>query len=115
MEFFGTEASLVIDSTGWKLGDDPSEPPHALDGLWDVRPHVRNFLDCMKARKAPNADLMQTRCSAAFLHVGNIAWRMGSETKEAVELVFDQERGTLDSPRATPLLGRPYRAPWRLG
>jgi hypothetical protein len=36
--------------------------------------HVRNFLDCVKLRKRPNADVLIGHRSALASHLGNIAF-----------------------------------------
>jgi hypothetical protein len=36
--------------------------------------HVRNFLDCVKARKTPNSDVVGGHRSALASHLGKIAY-----------------------------------------
>ena len=38
--------------------------------------HVRNFLDCVKSRKRPNADVEEGHLTATMCHLGNIATRL---------------------------------------
>jgi hypothetical protein len=73
-------------------------------------PHVRNFLDCVKSRKNPNADVEEGHRSAILCHLGNISTRLGRTlrwdvTKE--QIVGDTE--------ANGWLSKPYREPWKLG
>ena len=37
--------------------------------------HMNNWLDCMRSRKQPNADVVQGHYSAMACHIGNIAYR----------------------------------------
>ena len=66
--------------------------------------HQRNFIECVKSRKSPNADVGILHNSCALVHLGNIAHRLGNR-----KLRFDasQER-FLDSAEANNLLKRCY-------
>ena len=72
-------------------------------------PHVRNFLDCVKSRELPAADIEIGHRSTVPCHLGNIAYRTGRK------LLWDAgaERFTNDG-EANALLTREYRVPWRL-
>ncbi len=72
-------------------------------------PHVRNFLECMKTRQAPAAEIEIGHLSTVPCHLGNIALRTGQK------LLWDaaRERFT-NSEEANRLLTRQYRAPWKL-
>ena len=73
-------------------------------------PHVRNFLDCVKSRQKPNADVEEGHRTAVMCHLGNISTRLGRT------LAWDaaQERIPGDA-EANQWLMKPYRAPWKLG
>jgi hypothetical protein len=45
------------------------------DGTGD---HVKNFLDCVRTRRAPNADVKSAVASARAAHLGNQAYRTGT-------------------------------------
>lgn len=72
-------------------------------------PHVRNFLDCVKTRKRPNADIADGHLATAACHLGNIAYRTGKK------LHWDPkaERITNDE-KANEMVTRRYRLPWKL-
>ena len=72
-------------------------------------PHVRNFLDCVKSRATPVADIETGHRSTATCLLGNIALRTGEK------LAWDgQAERFTNSSRANALLARQYRPPWRL-
>jgi predicted dehydrogenase len=72
-------------------------------------PHVRNFLDCIKSRALPAADIEIGHRSTTPCLLGNIALRTG------VKLRWDAARERItNSAEADRLLTRAYRAPWRL-
>jgi len=71
--------------------------------------HARNFLDCLKSRQKPAADIEEGHRSATMCHLGNISTRLGRSLKwDAVkeQVIGDSE--------ANQMLARPYRAPWKL-
>jgi len=72
--------------------------------------HMRNFLDCVKSRQRPNADVEEGHRSAVMCHLGNIATRLNRTVQwdaAAQHVVNDSE--------AAAMMSRPYRAPWKLG
>ncbi len=72
-------------------------------------PHVRNFLDCVKSRALPAADIEIGHRSTTPCHLGNIALRTGKKIQ------WDPEAERITNvPEANELLTRRYRAPWRL-
>jgi hypothetical protein len=72
-------------------------------------PHVRNFLQCVKSRELPVADIEIGHRTTTACHLGNIALR------QEQKLRWDgrQER-FIGSDEANRMLVRPYRAPWKL-
>jgi predicted dehydrogenase len=71
------------------------------------RGHVRDFLDCVKTRRQPVADLEAGHRVATACHLANIALRLGRRLRwdaDREEVVGDAE--------AARWLVRPYRAPW---
>jgi hypothetical protein len=73
------------------------------------RQHLRNFLDCIKDGKRPNADVEEGHKSTRLCHLGNIALRVGRV------LHFDERSETLKhDDEANQLLGRTYRKPFEV-
>ena len=72
--------------------------------------HIRNFLDCIKSRNKPTADVEDGHRSTTFSHLANIAL----ETKSRIEWDAERERIT-NNEAANELLHYEYRAPWKLG
>jgi predicted dehydrogenase len=81
---------------------DESGDPRA-----QFRQHVRNFLDCLKARRTPISDLESGHRVATACHLANLSLRLGRM------IHWDSGRENLigDS-EAAEMLVRPYRAPW---
>jgi len=115
--FTGTDATLILDSKGWEIIAEPKKRTsvvamrRAATVDEKVRAnHVRNFLDCVRSRKAPVENLEVGHHVSAVSHLGNLALRSRSriEWDAAAERVRANEE-------ANALVMQPYRAPWRLG
>lgn len=66
------EGVLAAEKTSYP---EPTVTARATgDGTLD---HVRNFLDCVRSRKKPNADVRSAVASAASAHLANQAYRRG--------------------------------------
>ncbi len=106
LAFHGEKGTLLINEKGWRLEDQgdpqshPGENPQAL--------HVRNFLDCVKSRSKPNADIEIGHASTRLCHLGNIAHRVGRR------LTWDASREAFHDPEANSLLEREYGDRFRL-
>jgi predicted dehydrogenase len=71
------------------------------------RRHVRNFLDCVKSRRAPISDLQSSHGVVTACHLANLSLRLGRKLR------WDAAREMIaDDPEAASWLERPYRPPW---
>jgi predicted dehydrogenase len=137
LEIFGTYGSMVISRAGFSVipdikGDPENQIPQFLghpaggpgrnpDGKpvpWTealkqlatndlLRSHARNFLDCVKSRATPAADVESGHRVATACHLANISLRLGRKIQwDALkeEIIGDAE--------ASAMLVRPYRKPW---
>jgi hypothetical protein len=111
LAFHASDASMVVDSTGWTVypkgggvGEVVKGPGILHDGL-----HERNFLDCIKSRKAPNADVEIGRLSTTLAHLGNICTRLGRDLR------FDPKTETFGVDKAAnAFLTKEYRDRYHL-
>lgn len=84
IEFVGTEGSLQITREGYTFAPRRAEKGETQgekverkadeEGDPMTAAHVRNFLDCMRTRERPNADVLIGHRSALASHLGNIAY-----------------------------------------
>jgi predicted dehydrogenase len=103
----GDKGTLVYKGDGWEVrGQDGVGEKAGRDMM---TAHVRNFLDCIKDGKRPNADIEVGHASTRLCHLGNIAYRTGRT------LHFDAATETFpDDKEANALLGREYRKGFEL-
>jgi len=60
--------------------------------------HTKNFLDCIKSRKQPNADVELGRLSTTICHLGNICNRLKRDVRfdpQAENFGNDQEANAM--------------------
>jgi Oxidoreductase family, C-terminal alpha/beta domain len=92
-KLFDEKGKLVEDNSNNETDADPA--------------HVRNFLDCVKSRKAPNAEIAVGHASSSLCHLGNIVARTGRAIK------FDPNSEKISgNAEASRLLSREYRKHW---
>jgi predicted dehydrogenase len=105
--FYGSEGVLLVDGAGWKVHLPKGEPGPSEKSSGGS--HTRNFLECMKTRKRPNADLELGRLSTTLCHLGNICTRLNRDVH------FDPTQENFgDDKEANALLTKEYRAPYIL-
>jgi predicted dehydrogenase len=77
------------------------------NGSKDYVAHARNFLDCIRSRKQPIADIESAHQVATTCHLANISLRTGRK------ITWDAAKEQIvGDPQASDMLTRPYRSPW---
>jgi len=89
--FRGSDAMLKINRDGFAVYPERvvpfektqyPEPEMAMRSLGDgTVEHMKNFLDCVRSRKAPNADVKSAVAAARAAHLGNLAYRRGAPVR----------------------------------
>jgi predicted dehydrogenase len=97
-KLFSYPATLIQSKIG------PNE-----DRLYNSIDHMQNFIECVRQRKRPVADVEIGHRSATVCHLGGIAVRLGRKLRwnPATEHFIDDEE-------ANKMLSRPMRSPWNL-
>ena len=117
MAYLGENGTLVVDRRGWEVIPDRTRDEERMEGVplttregsSGLDLHVQNFLECIRTREKPNADIEIGAHIARFAHLGNIAYRMGRK------VYWDGEKGAfIDDDSANEMLKASYRAPWKL-
>jgi predicted dehydrogenase len=138
LEFIGHKANLVIDRGGFEILPEMKIDPnnavpqfkgHSAGGVTrsQTKPepytapvkekgssdeqfdlHVRNFLDCIKSRQRPIADVEDGHQITTACHLANISLRLGGRSVRW-DPVKEQIVGDAE---AAAMMRRPYRKPW---
>jgi predicted dehydrogenase len=117
--FHGTKGALALSRRGFRItpetwkGDPPSDTP-AMEPMQEPASdmddaHVRNFVDCVKSRTPPTADVEEGHRTAVMCHMGNIATRLGRSLRWDADK--EEFAGDADANRR---LHYEYRKPWTL-
>jgi hypothetical protein len=107
----GDGGYLVIGNGRWRAFDAKGKPAKDHSAGYNDAGHAQNFIDCMRSRKKPNADLETVGHPSSMLcHLGNAAWRAKRTLR------FDPETYTFSGDsEANQFLSRAeYRKPWVL-
>jgi predicted dehydrogenase len=135
--FCGTDGSLLLDRGGYEIIPDKVVLPYGIKRAHGDRPiraidlkaetlkrdadakdthvadgqeaHVRNFLDCVKSRALPTADIEIAQRSTNTCHLGNISYKLGRK------LEWDADAETFkNDPEANAQLAREARKGYEL-
>jgi predicted dehydrogenase len=128
MAFYGTKGTLFADRVGFEVYPEPlgeSGPGAVMSedaaaggfrterveaaGADATALHLKNFIECVRSRQKPVADVEIGHRSTTVPHLGNIAYRTGRK------IHWEAEREEIvGEAMAAALLDRPPRKPWDL-
>lgn len=107
VNFYGTKGHLVIAGDAYKFYDLNGKQLSEFAGKRTDVDHFKNFFDCIRNGKTPNAEIEDGQKSTLLCHLGNIAWRVGRTIN------FDPATRQISGDKeATRLWGREYRPGW---
>ena len=110
--FYGTKGTIFSDRVGyeWYPGRGASGEPKSVAGADRTDLHVIDFIDCVRSRRNPSADVEVGHRSTIVAHLGNISYRIGGRkirwNAATEEIIGDAE--------AAAMLSRKAREPWNL-
>jgi len=108
---YGDNGYVTLGHRGWTAFDSKGKQLTGQAGEMNNAGHAQNFIDCMRNRERPVADLETVGHPSSLLcHLGNAAWRAGRTLNfDAAECAF------IGDEDANQYLTRPeYRKPWVL-
>ncbi len=111
IEILGSKGFMFLGrhGGGWQVFDQDHKIIDQAYGRQGDRPHIENFLQCVRSGARPNADVEHGHQSVLLCHIANAAWRAGNR-----KLTFDRQSESFpEMPEANRYLKRSaYRAPW---
>ncbi|MCS7223642.1 MAG: Gfo/Idh/MocA family oxidoreductase [Armatimonadetes bacterium] len=106
--FYGTNGTMLLTREGFRVFPEGDRmKPIESGGSPQSEPHMRNWLDCIKTRDKPIADIEFAHLSNNPLHLANISYRL----KRAVRWDGNKEL-IIGDEEANRYLCRTYRKPW---
>jgi len=116
--FYGTDGTLILNRQGYEIRPETRDDKKVIQEKkrgqtqkehQAVIRHVRSFIDCLRTRKRPFADIEAGHRATNPGHLMNIAWRLGRRVR------WDPQREeVIGDPEAGDLLAKRYRKPWSL-
>jgi predicted dehydrogenase len=110
IEVLGTKGFMSFGrhGGGWQIHDADGKVTGSLYGRQADKEHQDNFLECVRTRQRPNADVEQGHYSTLLFHMANVSYLVGNR-----QLSLDPKTETfVDAPDANAHLKRTYRSPW---
>ena len=111
-EIYGTEGLMLLEimGGGWQVYDQDGKIRDQEYGYFPDVNHLKNFVDCLRSGKTPNADILQGHKSATLLHLANLAYRTGNQ-----QLYYNNLKGVVEnSPLANEISEGYYRPPYTI-
>ncbi len=126
----GTEATIYAERIGWEIFPEPEPPAYRrrlagggeapkrvlkVKRMWEnveepTRAHTANFVECVRSRKTPNADIEVGHRGTSVALLGNIAMKTGKKLHWDAK----KEEFTGVASDANAMVTRTYRKPWDL-
>jgi predicted dehydrogenase len=114
IEIFGSQGLMIVGrhGCGWQVYDRPHDRKpviaQELNGPFPDNDHFDNFVQSIRSRKLPSADIEEGHRSTLLCQLANISYRLGGR-----KLLVDPETETLiGDAEANALLKREYRGQW---
>jgi predicted dehydrogenase len=114
IEIYGSEGVMFIGphGAGWQVFSRPRREQPAMVDRDYGRPldpeHQEDFIQSIRTRKLPSADVQEGHRSALLVHYANMSLRTGGQK---LRIDPSTER-VVDNDEAMKLYGREYRKPW---
>jgi predicted dehydrogenase len=129
MAFYGTEATIYAERIGWEIfpepdtpimgrrsADQPPPPSHkrspSVKRMWEnveepTKAHCLNFVESVRSRETPNADIEIGHRGTSIALLGNIAMKAGKKLRWDA-----QKEDFIGAPDASAMLTRTLRKPY---
>lgn len=107
--FYGTKGTLKINRGGMEVIPESGQTEVVTGHSDELGQHQRNFIDCLKSRKTPNAGILTGHRASVPGELANISYRVGRKLRWDVEndrILGDREANAMCDPN--------YRKPWVL-
>jgi predicted dehydrogenase len=112
IEIYGTKQVMYLGrhGCGWQVLEADGKIVAQDKGYFPDKWHQPNFIECLRARRRPNADIEQGHFSACLVHLANVALRSGARS-----LQFDAQSESFPAfEPANQFLKPAYRREYRL-
>ncbi|NUQ65806.1 MAG: Gfo/Idh/MocA family oxidoreductase [Pirellulales bacterium] len=116
IEIYGTEGLMYLGrhGGGWQVFGRPKLQEGVVvaqeKGLFPDPEHKENFVQCIRSRQTPNADIEEGHRSVLLSHYATISYRLAGQ-----KLMIDPTTEEIkDNPEAMKYFKREYRSPYAI-
>lgn len=107
IDIYGTERMMIAGRMGggWQVFDKDEKLVAQDKGIFPLKAHILNYIDCIRTRKQPNGNIVEGHNSSVLIHLANLSYRAGNR-----QLLFSPEYETItNDSEARALARRTYR------
>jgi hypothetical protein len=78
----GTDAMMMLGRMGggWQIYANEGEMIEQMPGRFPLQDNLRNYVDCIRSRNVPNANIVHGHLSSTMLHYANLSLRLGNNS-----------------------------------
>lgn len=89
---YGTKGVMYVGRMGggWQVFDKDRQIVAQEEGLFPLKKHLGNYVDCIRNRNQPNGNIVEGHKSAVLIHLANLSYRTGKK-----QLNFSKEYETV--------------------
>lgn len=107
VDILGTKRMMYLGRMGggWQVFDKDEKLIAQDKGIFPLKAHILNYIDCIRTRKQPNGSIVEGHNSTVMIHLANLSYRCGNK-----QLLFSPEYEKITSdPEAHKLSQLTYR------
>ncbi len=107
VDILGTKRLMYLGRMGggWQVFDKDEKLVAQDKGIFPLKAHILNYVDCIRTRKQPNGSIVEGHNSSVHIHLANLSYRAGNK-----QLLFSPEHETiLNDSKAASLDKLAYR------
>jgi predicted dehydrogenase len=113
IDIFGTKRMMYVGRMGggWQVFDKEEKIVAQDKGIFPLKAHILNYIDCIRTRKQPNGNIIEGHRSAVMIHLANLSYRAGNK-----QLLFSPEfEAIMNDGNAAALDQLTYRKGFEIG
>jgi predicted dehydrogenase len=107
IDILGTKKMMYVGRMGggWQVFDKDEQIVAQDKGIFPLKAHILNYVDCIRTRNQPNGNIAEGHRSSVLIHLANLSYRAGNK-----QLLFSPEYETiLNDEKAAALDRLSYR------
>jgi hypothetical protein len=102
IDILGTKRMMYVGRMGggWQVFDKDEKIVAQDKGIFPLKAHILNYIDCIRTRNQPNGNIMEGHRSSVMIHLSNLSYRSGNK-----QLIFSPEYEAITNDSNVAALG----------